>query len=224
MITIDTAILAVLAIVILAGLILWQRQTSSRIKIIKNIQRQLQDAQQELQQLNKKIGKAAEGGQAWVNRPAEETAAVVEERPPKEETLKNERLSEEITEQSSETETLEAEPPQERIPELEALETKVTQDFKAAVSAEQSVSKQQQEENADSQDARMNDLDRDIWSQLVEMAEREKQEQKEQGQSADDEKLIDSDQAGEKPDPCGYNVGKSGKIYTEEELELLIKE
>lgn len=217
MITIDTAILAVLAIMILAGLILWQRQTSSRIKIIKNIQRQLQDAQQELQQLNKKIGKAAEGGQAWVNRP-------VEERPPKEETLKNERLSEEITEQSSETETLEAEPPQERIPELEALETKVTQDFKAAVSAEQSVSKQQQEENADSRDARMNDLDRDIWSQLVEMAEREKQEQKEQGQSADDEKLIDSDQAGEKPDPCGYNVGKSGKIYTEEELELLIKE
>lgn len=218
MMTIGIAILAVLAVMILAGLILWQRQTSTQLRIVQNMEQQLQILRQELEKLNQKVEAAADSYQRIEPRQELETDKV--ERQLEESVSINGENPSEDMERTSETETQE-EGLSEK--ELERLDAEIKRTLEAT--AEQFFSEQSQGMEGNSRDAEREALDSDIWSQLVELAEQqEEQEQKEQGQSADDEKLIDSDQEGEKPGPSGYNVGKSGKIYTEEELELLIKE
>ncbi|MCI9598425.1 MAG: hypothetical protein HFE75_14275 [Firmicutes bacterium] len=218
MMTIGIAILAVLAVMILAGLILWQRQTSTQLRIVQNMEQQLQILRQELEKLNQKVEEASDSYQRI--EPRQELENNMVERQLEESVFINGEKPSEDMERTSETKTQE-EGPSEK--ELERLDAEITRTLEAA--AEQFLSEQSQGMEGNSEDAEREELDSDIWSQLVELAEQqEEQEQKEQGQSADDEKLIDSDQEGEKPGPSGYNVGKSGKIYTEEELELLIKE
>lgn len=223
--TIGIAILAVLAAMVLAGLILWQRQTSAQLKIMKTMERQIQMSRQELETLSQKVGETADSCQKMAARQKPESESAEPEGQPLEEraSINGETAGENI-EQISETETRSGGPSEKERLALERLEAEITQSLEAVAAAEKSVAKQAQKTDENGGNVEMDELESHIWSQLVELAEQEEQEQKAQGKSADDEKLIDSDQAGEKPGPSGYNVGKSGKIYTEEELELLIKE
>lgn len=219
------AILAALAVMLLVGLILWQRQSTTHLKIMKNMEQQIQTLQQELEILNRKIGEAAESSQRAgdCQAPEREAAERAEQTLEENVSTHGESLSENI-EQTSEAETQQADLFEGELLELERLDAEITQSLQEVAAAEKGVLEEPQRTDLDSANAKMDELESHVWSQLVELAEQEEQEQEKQGQSADDEKLMDSDQAGEQPGPSGYNVGKSGKIYTEEELELLIKE
>lgn len=217
--TIVIAILAALAAMMLAGLILWQRQTSAQLKIMKNMERQLQELRQELEKLSHEIREASDNSQQLAGQELEGQSVQPEEPQLKESASIKEETQRENIERTFETETPEEQPAEKALPELERLEAVTAQDLEDEALIEDVVLEQSKEADEDSRDVETDDLDSHIWSQLVELAEQE-----EQGQSADDEKLMDLDQAEKMSDPSGYNVGKSGKIYTEEELELLIKE
>lgn len=222
--TIAIAILAALAAMMLTGLILWQRQNSAQLKIMKNMERQLQELRQELEKLSHEIGEASDNSQQLAGQELEGQSVQPEEPLLKESASIKEETQRENVERTFETEALEEQPAEKALPELERLEAETTQDLENEALIEEVVLEQSKEADEDSRDVEADDLNSHIWSQLVELAEQEEQEQEEQGLSADDEKLMDLDQAEKMSDPSGYNVGKSGKIYTEEELELLIKE
>lgn len=222
--TIAIAILAALAAMMLAGLILWQRQTGAQLKIMKNMERQLQELRQELEKLSHEIGEASDNSQQLAGQELEGQSVQPEEPLLKESASIKEETQRENVERTFETEAPEEQPAEKALPELERLEAETAQDLEDEALIEDVVLEQSKEADEDSRDVEADDLDSHIWSQLVELAEQEEQEQEEQGLSADDEKLMDLDQAEKMSDPSGYNVGKSGKIYTEEELELLIKE
>lgn len=217
--TIVIAILAALAAMMLAGLILWQRQTSAQLKIMKNMEWQLQELRQELEKLSHEIREASDNSQQLAGQELEGQSVQPEEPQLKESASIKEETQRENIERTFETETPEEQPAEKALPELERLEAETAQDLEDEALIEDVVLEQSKEADEDSRDVETDDLDSHIWSQLVELAEQE-----EQGQSAHDEKLMDLDQAEKMSDPSGYNVGKSGKIYTEEELELLIKE
>lgn len=268
MMTIDTAILAVLAVIMLASLILWQRRTSTHLNIIKNMQQQLQNLEQELKTLNDKIWEVSEEPRQPVTSESQGNPALPgghlpnQEASPAGETPEPSDRLEEKLEQIAEAEIREGAFPEEQMPELELLElepieaepeelvltetgqeepsetieigtdeeepletaaAQIDEEKTAEIAQVTTDSEEPHREETAEEPAEpgTDDLNSEIWSQLIEMAAQEEQPQ---GAGADDEKLIESDQAGAKPDPSGYNVGKSGKIYTEEELELLIKE
>lgn len=222
--TIAITILAALAAMMLAGLILWQRQTSAQLKIMKNMERQLQELRQELEKLSHEIRQASDDSQQLAGQEPEGQSVRPEEPELKESASIKEETQRENVERTFEAEVPEEQPAEKALPELERLEAETAQDLEDEALIEEVVLEQSKEVDEDSRDVEADELDSHIWSQLVELAEQEEQKQEEQGQSADDEKLMDLDQAEKMSDPSGYNVGKSGKIYTEEELELLIKE
>lgn len=172
MTTIALPILGLLVIIVLlliAGLILWQRRASAQLEQIQQVRRQMEEMESALQELRKQ--------QTELFHKQEEYLGYLEG---------HNSGSERNTAGASSN--IGAERKAKAQPEEQA----------GSINAEvQRVSQQ---------DDKPSGLERE-WSVPKEQTE----EKKTKGR-------------GEMSEPSIYNIGKSGKIYTEEELELLIKE
>lgn len=232
MITIATAILAELAIMVLIGLILWQKQASKQLKLMNKMERQLQALQEELQALRDNAA-----GMIWDGQP--ESQQELEPEPWDEaQTDEPELLELEVVpvEEPEETIWNEAddsapEETQEEAANIEPVETHFPEEIQEEMAAAECMEEHalEQPQEADAAEHQIEDMDVDaddtnVLLQFVQLAEQREEEQEQPDQRVDDEKLIDLEQTEEASEPVGYNVGKSGRIYTEEEVELLIKE
>lgn len=164
-------LLVVIVLLLIAGLILWQRRASAQLEQLQQAQRRIEEMENALQELRKQQTKFFHKQEEYLSY------------------LKKHASGSEHNAAGAGS-NIGAERKNKAQPEEQAGET--------STNAEVPEVSQQKDKSGD--------LEKDLFVSK-EQAEGKKSERR-----------------GEMSEPSIYNIGKSGKIYTEEELELLIKE